>query len=463
VRSGLYSWRTINGELYALSTNTDIKTRIYHLEGNTISELNFVGEGIEIDTNNYEASTPLGVSGGRMVIQYKADNSRPIVRVPVIGRADGGTITVSPLFPADAPDGLSFEEIDSFYFATYLDVEGNEELQEFTVNSYDGEELARFQAAKGSLVRGVTDDGFFLQTVERSTLTTQFHYYSFSAPGTPEILQPDGGTPAFSRDNFYVLNGKLIFTGDSPTTGREWYVAAPGSGVYTTLKDINPGPFGSGLYPIATKMGNYLYFSAKGPEAGREIWKTDGTTEGTTLLADLNEGPGYSNPINLSVANGFLFFSAIGPKGYELYRYREGDDSPRLMTDINPGPGDSFINSYRIVGDKFCMIAREDEDSTYELFVMNLELATTNAELSLTPARAYPNPVGSYPLTVEAPANESVLRLELFGANGQLVRQAAASGSSAEVSFDGLPAGTYWLRTWYASGRFSINAVQRIK
>lgn len=53
-----------------------------------------------------------------------------------------------------------------------------------------------------------------------------------------------------------------------------------------------------------------LFFSAGTAETGRELWVSDGTTEGTQLAADVFEGTLSSNPTNLTVWNDKLYFAA---------------------------------------------------------------------------------------------------------------------------------------------------------
>lgn len=57
-------------------------------------------------------------------------------------------------------------------------------------------------------------------------------------------------------------------------------------------------------------MGDYVYFAAETSETGRELWRTNGTAAGTTLVADLAPGSASSNPSGLSARNGVLYFLA---------------------------------------------------------------------------------------------------------------------------------------------------------
>ena len=48
---------------------------------------------------------------------------------------------------------------------------------------------------------------------------------------------------------------------------------------------------------------------------GVELWSTDGTFAGTTLVRDIYAGTFSSSPSNLTVFNGKLYFTAQEPTG----------------------------------------------------------------------------------------------------------------------------------------------------
>ncbi|WP_413467324.1 ELWxxDGT repeat protein [Pleurocapsa sp. FMAR1] len=48
--------------------------------------------------------------------------------------------------------------------------------------------------------------------------------------------------------------------------------------------------------------------TANDGENGRELWVSDGTTEGTQLVKDINPGGDGSNPSNLTEFNNKLYF-----------------------------------------------------------------------------------------------------------------------------------------------------------
>src|SRR5206468_441715 len=68
------------------------------------------------------------------------------------------------------------------------------------------------------------------------------------------------------------------------------------------------------------RLGNKVVFPADDGEHGVELWVTDGTTGGTTLLSDLSPGLNSSTPTDLLVVGAKLFFKADdGVHGRELW------------------------------------------------------------------------------------------------------------------------------------------------
>ena len=74
------------------------------------------------------------------------------------------------------------------------------------------------------------------------------------------------------------------------------------SGVPELLDNVNPGTEGSSP-ELFTAVGGSVYFSADDGVTGRELWKTDGTAEGTVLVANITPGSANSNPGFITAAN----------------------------------------------------------------------------------------------------------------------------------------------------------------
>src|SRR5262249_1726154 len=87
--------------------------------------------------------------------------------------------------------------------------------------------------------------------------------------------------------------------------------------------DINPGGGSSNWNPLVA-IDSTTYFAADDGVHGTELWKSDGTIAGTTLVKDIypgthreydydgnwSDGPNSSGPNNLTNVNGTLFFTS---------------------------------------------------------------------------------------------------------------------------------------------------------
>src|SRR6185437_4907061 len=73
------------------------------------------------------------------------------------------------------------------------------------------------------------------------------------------------------------------------------------------LKDVNPGPASSFPTEFVGSNGT-TFFTATDRLHGRELWKTNGTMQGTTLLKDINPGRTGSYPADLVMVGNTLFF-----------------------------------------------------------------------------------------------------------------------------------------------------------
>jgi ELWxxDGT repeat protein len=84
------------------------------------------------------------------------------------------------------------------------------------------------------------------------------------------------------------------------------------------LKDLSKVPSSSNYTlqnPELVGANGITYFNAYTNSKGVELWKTDGTEDGTRLVKDIAEGPGSSYPRKLTNVNGTLFFIADDQNG----------------------------------------------------------------------------------------------------------------------------------------------------
>ena len=168
----------------------------------------------------------------------------------------------------------------------------------------------------------------------------------WKSDGTPEgtdmVRDIAPGSLSSNPAGLTAFNGSVYFAASEPTTGRELWVT-DGTSVGTHLvKDIRETPteilVTSDSSPAElTVFGGLLYFIASDVEHGRELWVTDGTSEGTQIVSDLWPGQPGSSPHGLAVMGGSLYFFAAAPGSpYGLFRLAPGAFNPVLLRNFVP-------------------------------------------------------------------------------------------------------------------------------
>jgi ELWxxDGT repeat protein len=168
--------------------------------------------------------------------------------------------------------------------------------------------------------------------------------------GTKMLLDINSGAGnAFDNTTylpgFVEYNGKLYFSAFSSTTGYELWTSDGTTTGTVLLKDIYLGTFGNVWHQKAVYNGK-LYFSADGGTAsgaGQELYVTDGTVAGTVMLKDIIPGGGSASPMDFTVCNGKLLFTAIQTSvGRELFSTDGTAGGTQMVKDINPGGATAF-------------------------------------------------------------------------------------------------------------------------
>ena len=92
-----------------------------------------------------------------------------------------------------------------------------------------------------------------------------------------------------------------------------------------------------------TRVGDSIFFQANDGTSGYELWRSDGTGPGTTLVEDINPGDTDSSPDSLTNVSGTLFFTVNdGTNGYELWSSDGTSGGTSLVEDIRSGTGSSY-------------------------------------------------------------------------------------------------------------------------
>jgi ELWxxDGT repeat protein len=180
----------------------------------------------------------------------------------------------------------------------------------------------------------------------------------------------------------------LYFRATDGTYGTElWRSDGTDSGT-TLVKDINTsGNSGPDYLAVMkdTNGTNYLYFSADDGTNGDELWRTDGTTNGTTMVKNISVGTGStgpggimsisSNPKNLTVMKdisedkNYLYFNARSADptidyGEELWRTDGTESGTTMVKEIFVGYNNSDPRELTVMKDI-------SENKNYLYFVAN--------------------------------------------------------------------------------------------
>jgi ELWxxDGT repeat protein len=211
------------------------------------------------------------------------------------------------------------------------------------------------------------------------------------ATGIAERAPGSGTFAAIGYTRPLVYNGKLYFSADDGTTGRElwvhdgattslladywpgqhgsdpvgmtiggdgqmyfrarietsnpepWISDGTAAGTRPLLDNYRASPNQNGFHEELAPFGDGVIFAGYADYDGVEPWLSDGTFAGTQLLADLH--PDFHGaPRDFVAFNGFTYFSADTPAtGRELFRTDGTPGGTELVVDLNAGPTDTDL------------------------------------------------------------------------------------------------------------------------
>jgi ELWxxDGT repeat protein len=208
-----------------------------------------------------------------------------------------------------------------------------------------------------------------------------------------------GPEPSLITHNQYqfvvgVLDERiLLFAAPDGMTGFELW-RSDGTAQGTTLvKDISPS--GNTRYSRNfTQFGNRVYFSADDGVHGMELWTSDGTTAGTMLFKDIVPGSTGSDPGWMAVTQGGLLFTANdGSSGHELWISDGTSNGTRRLMDLKPGSGSSVqYTRFYEVGSRYVYFAADDGRSGAELWRSDGTIGGTTRVQDIAPgySTSYP-------------------------------------------------------------------------
>lgn len=239
---------------------------------------------------------------------------------------------------------------------------------------------------------------FFVEKREYINWQTVYTRILYKSDGTAS------GTSVVKIFNDRILhikahNESIFFVATDGVHGYElWTSNGTQAGTFM-VKDIYEGTYGSFEEYSAsdpfTQFNGSLYFTCRrGWYTQAELWKTDGTSEGTIPIKY------YTYPSDFwgiagspKVSNGILFFAGRGiAGGTELWKSDGTDAGTTMIKDITPGPNGTFISDLISKDNKLYFFAKEysqlwvsDGSEANTIMVKDFEKGFLTADFHINP------------------------------------------------------------------------------
>jgi len=178
------------------------------------------------------------------------------------------------------------------------------------------------------------------------TLLILFIYCGASAQQVTLVkdIWPESGHAIGMFHKPYVYNDRLYFTANDGQNGEEYWVSDGTEAGTILLKDIHEGAAHAvpdytqySRYPGLMEFDGYLYFTANSDGYGEELWRTDGTTAGTTQCFDIYPDHIGSSPTYFHVYKDMMFFTAYHPEYQRepyILRHEGGEPTINNLGDL---------------------------------------------------------------------------------------------------------------------------------
>ncbi|MCC6678608.1 MAG: hypothetical protein IT436_15855 [Phycisphaerales bacterium] len=224
-------------------------------------------------------------------------------------------------------------------------------------------------------------------------------YFTDGTPaGTSKLLTiaPTGGLPGVNDDLLYFGNNGLGL-------GYELWISDGTAAGTSLVRDIRPGSAGS-VPQVFTPFADDMLFFADDGEHGMELWITDATEAGTVLVKDINAGAAGSlqvsptiTPNMVELDGALLLAAADSTFGNELWRTDGTEAGTWMVLDVRAGSGSSNPAMFTRVDDVvyfFCYTQGPGYDlwTTDGTTAGTVKVVTLGADL--TGIRQFASPVG---------------------------------------------------------------------
>jgi ELWxxDGT repeat protein len=170
-----------------------------------------------------------------------------------------------------------------------------------------------------------------------------------------------------SRQELTAVGDTLFFAANDGIHGYELWKSDGTDEGTAIVKDLRPYQLADSAPFELTAMGDTLYFVAKDVVHDYQLWKSDGTNTGTVMVSDF--GPDWhpllpgaydgSSPRHLTVMGDTLYYIARGQQGHELWRSDGTTEGTVAVKDLPVSQ--SWSHSYELtaVGDTLYFVTSD--------------------------------------------------------------------------------------------------------
>lgn len=298
----------------------------------------------------------------------------------------GGTVAIADLWPGigdSNPGGMTLFGGEVYFSAQSSS--GDRELWKTDGTGAGTVLVADLNSTGGSNPNSLVSDGVELWFSASADVVGD---ELFVTDGVNTTLIADIATNRVSESSYVDfladLNGIAIFLADDGVHGIEMWASDGTTEGTRMLADINPGLGGISLYGEAIFDEWFWFIEVHGFGSHFSLWTTDGTPEGTFEFIPEVEA------FQLGVSNGILYFAGEEPvANREPWILESKFGTPQLLKDL--APGDTYPHDFYPVGDLTVFVA-ETPNRGHELFVTDGTEAGT-----MMIADINPGPDGSFP------------------------------------------------------------------